>query len=231
MNVLLVDANAARGMLLLRQLEEQHFDVRTVASADAALKAVAEQSFRALVIEHDLPGTAGRLTQRLRADGCGTPIIVLTDDTVPATKVALLDDGVDDVLVRPFPPELLPAQIRSLLRRCAPSEGAVLKFEDLTLDLRSLQLSRQGRLIPSTSRELAVLEYFLRNRQRVISRNELSEAVWKDTALPESNVIEVFIARLRRKVDRPFGVPLIHTIVGRGYMLSVTKPGTGEATD
>lgn len=224
MNVLLVDSDPQRAADLSRQLTAQNFNVRVATSAAEAMDDMATRSCRVIIIEHLIPGDAGPLTQQLRAAGHGTPVVVITDDNDPAIKVSLLDDGVDDVLVRPLPSDLLPAQMRSLMRRCAPNEGAVLKFEDLMLDLRSLMLTRQGKTIPSTSRELAVLEYFLRNPQRVISRTELSEAVWNDTALPESNVIEVFIARLRRKVDRPFEVPLIQTIVGRGYMLSVAKP-------
>jgi DNA-binding response OmpR family regulator len=225
MRVLLVEPDPNRRDELAGQLGQNNLDVRTAVNGEAALAALGERSFRVVILEHALDGGAGPLTQRIRAAGYGVPVVVLTDDADPAERVMLLDDGVDDVLVRPFPPEMLAAQVRSLMRRCAPNEGAVLKFEDLTLDLRSLQVTRQGRAIPSTSRELAVLEYLLRNRQRVISRQELSEAVWDDDTLPDSNVIEVFIARLRRKVDRPFGVPLIHTIVGRGYMLSMTKPG------
>lgn len=229
MLVLLVDFNTEEAADLTRQLEAENLTVEHVSTTDFALAAITKQSYRVIVVADSVAGGPGVFTQALRAAGHGNPVVVLTSDTDPATKVAILDNGADDVLVQPFPPEMLAAQIRSLLRRCRPSEGAILKFEDLSLDLRSLQVIRQGRIIPSTSRELAVLEYLMRNCQRVISRTELSEAIWNDTALPGSNVIEVFIARLRRKVDRPFDVPLIHTIVGRGYMMSVTKPGTPES--
>ena len=230
MRVLLVDADAGRSAGIVEQLKSQNLDVRQVEDAALALLALRDHAYRVVIADDSISGGAGPLTQRLRAAGYGTPILVLTDDPDPAVKIRLLDEGADDVLVRPYPPELLPAEIRSLLRRCAPNEGAVLKFEDLALDLRSLQVTRQGRTIASTSRELAVLEYLMRNRQRVVSRSELAEAIWNDESPPGSNVIEVFIARLRRKVDRPFAVPLIHTIVGRGYMMSVTKPGEGGLT-
>ena len=230
MLVLLVDFKAEESADLTSQLEAQNLTVEHVSTTDSALTAITKQSYRVIVVGDSVGGGPGAFTQALRAAGHGNPVIVLTSDTDPATKVAILDHGADDVLIQPFPPEMLAAQIRSLLRRCGPSEGAILKFEDLSLDLRSLQVTRQGQTIPSTSRELAVLEYLMRNCQRVISRTELSEAIWNDTALPGSNVIEVFIARLRRKVDRPFDVPLIHTIVGRGYMMSVTKPGTSEVS-
>ena len=229
MRVLLIEHDTARGQAVAEQLVESNLDVHQASTAEAALAELAERSFRVVVIENAIPDTgAGVLVQRIRAAGHGVPIVILSDDADPASGVTLLDNGADDVLVRPYSPPMLAAQIRSLMRRCAPNEGAILKFEDLALDLRSLKVTRQGHTIPSTSRELAVLEYLLRNRQRVISRQELSEAIWDDVTLPDSNVIEVFIARLRRKVDRPFGVPLIHTVVGRGYMLSVTKPGEAD---
>ncbi|MDB5325546.1 MAG: DNA-binding response regulator [Phycisphaerales bacterium] len=230
MLVLLVDFEPKEAAHLTDQLEAQNLTVEHVLTTDSALAAITKQSYRVIVVGDTVMGGPNAFTQALRAAGHGNPVVVLTHDADPATKVSILDCGADDVLVHPFPPEMLAAQIRSLLRRCRPSEGAILKFEDLSLDLRSLQVTRQGQIIPSTSRELAVLEYLMRNCQRVISRTELSEAIWNDSALPGSNVIEVFIARLRRKVDRPFDVPLIHTIVGRGYMMSVTKPGTPETT-
>lgn len=207
------------------QLTAENLEVASVASADAALAALGGRAIRAVVLGPSLGDTAGKVVQTLRAAGHGLPVLVITRSTEESVKVGLLDGGADDVLTLPYAPAVLTAQIRSLLRRCTPGESAVLRFEDLALDLRSLEVTRQGRVIPSTSREIAVLEYLLRNRQRVISRSELSEAVWDEPAMPGSNVIEVFIARLRRKVDRPFDVPLIHTIVGRGYMLSVSKPG------
>ena len=227
MRLLLVEPDTAGGAVLAAQLTAENLNVHSVTTADAALAALSDRSFGVTVLTSALGNAVDKLIQCIRAAGHGVPVVVITDATDEAVKVRLLDEGADDVLTPPYSPRVLVAQIRSLLRRCTPNESAMLRFEDLSLDLRSLQVARQGQIIPSTSREIAVLEYFLRNRQRVISRTELSEAVWNEPALPGSNVIEVFIARLRRKVDRPFGVPLIHTIVGRGYMLSVTKPGDG----
>lgn len=229
MRVLLVDFDSSEVAELTNQLESQNLKVRHVATAEEASAVMKEQAVRAVIVGDSLVAGTEAFVQRIRAAGHGTPVVVLTNKDDPDTKITLLDGGADDVITRPYHPGVLMAQIRSLVRRCAPNEGAVLKFEDLQLDLRSLQVTRQGQTIPSTSRELAVLEYLMRNRQRVITRTELAEAIWNDTTLPGSNVIEVFIARLRRKVDRPFDVPLIHTIVGRGYMLSVTKPGRGNA--
>ena len=225
MRVLLVEPDTAGGAVLTAQLTAESLDVKAVATADAALATLADRGIRIVVLGPGLGVDAEGMVQQIRAAGHGVPVVVIVNSDDEAVEVRLLDAGVDDVLPTPYSPKVLVAQIRSLLRRCKPNEAAVLRFEDLTLDLRSLQVMRQGQAISSTSREIAVLEYFLRNPQRVIGRGELSEAIWNEPALPGSNVIEVFIARLRRKVDRPFTVPLIHTIVGRGYMLSVTKPG------
>ncbi|MGC4030628.1 MAG: response regulator transcription factor [Tepidisphaeraceae bacterium] len=228
MRVLLVDPDAVRALGVSEELRGQNLESGRAGGADDAVAALNEGGYRVVVLDDSVPGGALSLIGELRAQGEGLPIIVVTDNPEPSLKIALLDAGADDVLLRPYPVAVLPAQIRSLLRRCAPFEGAVLKFEDLSLDLRSLQVVRQGQIISATSRELAVLEYLLRNCERVVTRSELAEAIWNDEELPGSNVIEVFIARLRRKVDRPFETPLIHTIVGRGYMLSSSKPNASE---
>ncbi|MGN6725594.1 MAG: response regulator transcription factor [Tepidisphaeraceae bacterium] len=226
MRVLLVVPEPTRARELSLVLREQNVEVETVSTAGDATTKVEANTYTAVVLEHELSATnAGAWVQHFREKNHGTPVVVLTNDPNPQTKIDLLDLGADDVILHPVVEQLLPAYIRALARRCQPGESAVLKFDDLSLDLRSWQVIRRDQQISCTSREVAVLEYLMRNRQRVISRDELSSAVWDGESPPDSNVIEVFIARLRRKIDKPFDVPFIHTIVGRGYMLSATKPG------
>ena len=226
MRVLLIEQDSNRAEELTALFSEQNMQVHLVATPDDALAAADEQSFCVIVLEEAVDSASGvDFVQQFRQRGKSTPIMVLVDTDDPDLTVQLLDVGADDILVRPFTPEVMLAQIRSLLRRCEPGESAVLKYEDLSLDLRSLEVQRAETRIGCTSRELAILEYLMRHPQRVISRAELSEAIWDSNVAPESNVIEVFFARLRRKIDRPFAVPLIHTLVGRGYMLSVTRIG------
>ena len=239
MRVLLIDPNSTRADELTALLRDQNLHVQPAKTPDEARQLAGSQSYSLVVLEeavevingHPTDGAAAaELVQQIRETGNSAPIMVLSDSDDSDRQVRLLDLGADDVLVRPFSPEVMLAQIRSLLRRCEPGESAMLKYEDLKLDLRSLAITRGEQVVSCTSREIAILEYLMRHPQRVISRKELSEAIWDANLAPDSNVIEVFIARLRRKIDKPFPVPLIHTMVGRGYMLSITRPG-GEISD
>ena len=227
MRVLLVEPDPGRARELSLLLREQNVSVDLATTAADTSAMIAVNKYTVIVLDEDLQSTtASAWVQHYRESNHGTPVIIITDNGDPLAKVALLDIGADEIIVRDRVAVTLGAYIRALARRCQPGQSGVLEFEDLSLDLRSWQVVRRGQPIPCTSREIAVLEFFLRNRQRVISRTELTESVWDGESVPDSNVIEVFIARLRRKIDKPFDVPLIHTIVGRGYMLSVTKPGT-----
>jgi two-component system, OmpR family, copper resistance phosphate regulon response regulator CusR len=224
--VLIVSAQSRHADQLTRLLESHNFTVEHADAAGQALLVLDAGGVSACLIDADLAdGTGLDLLCRLRAEDHGTPTLYfLPEESVPR-RVEALDLGADDVMAWPPEPQVLLAQVRSLLRRCNGGASAVLRYEDLRLDLRSLKVLRDGRAIRATSREIAVLEYLLRNPERVVVRSELIDAVWDRSLPPESNVVEVFIARLRRKIDRPFKRQLIHTIVGRGYVLARTKPG------
>ncbi|HEY0009149.1 MAG TPA: response regulator transcription factor [Tepidisphaeraceae bacterium] len=227
---MLIVSNRRRNTDSLRQvLTKQNFVVEEADSIGGAVAMLDEQSASLCIVDTHLsdgPGT--ECIRALRAADHGMPAIWFSADDSDDAKIKALDIGVDEVLTWPLVPSMFMAHVRSLLRRCQPSESALLKYEDLSLDLRSLEVTRDGKMIRSTSREIAVLEYLLRHPERVIVRSELIDAVWDSSLPPESNVVEVFIARLRRKIDRPFDKHLIHTIVGRGYMLSVSKPGIAD---
>ena len=229
MRVLIVSPNASRSQQVAGWLDEQNLRTQTVGSIADALSRVEETSYSLIILDNaQSDGHGTTLVQQLRTAGHGTPALVIAKNGHLQEEIDALDGGADDVVRFPIQQELLLARVRTLLRRCEPSESAVLKYEDLELNLRSLRIRRCDTVIPATSRELAVLEYLLRHPDRVITRTELVDAVWDRDVPPESNVVDVFIARLRRKIDRPFAVSLIHTIVNRGYMLSVTKPGGAD---
>jgi DNA-binding response OmpR family regulator len=229
--VLIVSPEQGRLEYLQKTLSQQNLRTHTAFSIADALSQVEEANYSLIILDsHQSDGQGLSLVRQIRTAGHGMPTIMIARTHEPQEEIDALDVGADDVIRFPMPPELLLAKVRSLLRRCEPSESVMLKYEDLQLNLRSLEIRRAGQTIPGTSRELAVLEYLLRHPERVISRTELVDSVWDRDVPPESNVVDVFIARLRRKIDRPFEVSLIHTIVNRGYMLSVTRPG-GEVAD
>ena len=175
-----------------------------------------------------IPGKNGfEVCSELRSTGGHIPVLVLTARDAVEDRITGLDIGADDYLTKPFEVGELLARLRALLRRGVEIRPATIKVADLTLDPRCQEARRSGRLLTLTSKEYALLEYLARNSGRVIGREEISEHVWDETFDPFSNLIEVYINRLRRKVDEPFTVPLIHTRRGAGYVLQLL--GADEA--
>jgi DNA-binding response OmpR family regulator len=178
--------------------------------------------FDLVVLDLMLPRRGGvEILATLRGRDRGIPVLILTARDAVPDRVAGLDTGADDYLVKPFAfPELL-ARIRALLRRGRAEPSGRLKVSDLDLDAPARRVTRGGREIELTSREFELLEYLLRNRGRAVSREMLARDVWKETrrATPLDNVIDVHIARLRRKVDEPFEARLIHTVRGVGFIV------------
>jgi two-component system copper resistance phosphate regulon response regulator CusR len=158
----------------------------------------------------------------LRAEGIAAPILMLTALGEPDQRVEGLDVGADDYLAKPYHfPELL-ARVRALLRRGPALTPSVLSFHDLTVDTRARRVERAGRAIALTTKEYALLEYLLRRQGEVVGRADIAEHVWDDSFDPMSNLIEVYIQRLRRKIDDAHPVKLIHTRRGAGYSLAIT---------
>ena len=158
--------------------------------------------------------------RHIRRDGFTGPILMLTALSTTKDKVRGLDSGADDYLTKPFEFDELLARIRALLRRNSKNtESSKLRYEDLEMDLISREVSREGQKMQLTQKEFALLEYFLRNPERPLPRTSISEHVWDVHFDSESNVIDVYINSLRKKVDTPFKNKLIHTVVGVGYVL------------
>jgi len=162
--------------------------------------------------------------KEIRARGVITPVLMLTARDSVEDRVRGLDAGADDYLVKPFAFEELLARVRALLRRGSESKAPTLTLADLELDPISRQVTRAGKRIRLTTKEYALLEYLLRNYDKVLSRTLIGEHVWDMNFDPESNVIDVYISHLRNKIDKGHDVSLLHTMRGQGYLLSAENP-------
>jgi len=172
-----------------------------------------------------LPGMSGyEVLKRLRAADVWTPVIVLTAKDGEYDEADALDLGADDYLSKPFSYVVLVARLRALLRRGAPARPAVLSAGDLALDPAGHRCHRAGREITLTAREFTLLEFLLRHPDEVVSKTDILEHVWEEDFDGDTNIVEVYVGYLRRKIDAPFGRRTIETVRGAGYRLS----GTGR---
>jgi len=181
---------------------------------------MAETAYDLIVLDVNLPDQNGMDTARhIRNDGFKGPILMLTALSSTKDKIHGLDAGADDYLTKPFDFEELLARIRALLRRNSGSGTSKLRFADIEVDLVHRKVTRATVEINLTSREFSLLEYFMRNPNRPLTRVEISEHVWDVNFDTNTNVIDVYINMLRKKIDTPFQKKLIHTMVGYGYIL------------
>ena len=214
--VLLVDDDAPILRMLERTLTAEGYDVAAVGDGGAALARVERRLPDVIVLDVAMPGLDGlAVTRRLRARGLAVPILLLTARDAVEERVAGLDAGADDYLVKPFEVSELTARIRALLRRNHPP-GEQLAFADLVLDAESGTARRRGRSIGLTGREAELLALLLRNARRVVTRELALEEVWGGEGEVGANVVDRYVAYLRRKLGEP---PLIHTVRGVGFRL------------
>ena len=212
--VLVVDDDAPVRRMLERSLAAEGFDVEAAVDGGAALAAAERSTPDLLVLDVTMPGVDGlAVCRRLRAKGIGGAILMLTARDSVADRVAGLDAGADDYLVKPFAMEELVARLRALARR-GRDDRARLAFADLVLDVTTRTAERGGRRLGLTARESALLELLLRNARAVVPRERAIEEIWEDAAA--SNVVDRYVARLRQKLGDP---PLIHTVRGVGFVL------------
>jgi two-component system, OmpR family, response regulator MprA len=214
--ILVVDDDPPIRRMLERTLTAEGYGVGAAPDGGAALVAIERSVPDLVVLDVTMPGLDGlALCRRLRAKGLAVPILLLTARDAVADRVAGLDAGADDYLVKPFAAEELLARVRALLRRGRePTE--VLACADLVLDLRARSASRAGRDLGLSSRELDLLELLLRNQRQVVSRELALERVWGSRSAASFNAVDRYISYLRRKLGQP---PLIETVRGAGFVL------------
>jgi DNA-binding response OmpR family regulator len=225
MRALVVEDNPRMAAAIAQGLKEQGYAVDTVHRGFDGEEAAALNPYDVIILDLMLPDRDGLDVCRvLRRRGIKTPVLILSAISATTDKVSGLNAGADDYLVKPFEFEELIARVRALLRRGQATESAVLRVGDAELDLVKRCVKRAGQVIPLTSKEFALLEYFMRNVDRVLTRTQIGEHVWDMNFDPSSNVIDVYVSALRRKIDKGFESPLIHTIIGTGYMFSMNRP-------
>ena len=225
MRILVVEDEAKLAGLVRRALERERYAV-DVAHDGVAGQAWAEANpYDAIVLDVLLPGKDGLAVCRaLRDQRLRTPILLLTARDTVGDRVRGLDEGADDYLTKPFALAELLARLRALLRREAPEKGRLLRAGDLTLDAATREVRRGGRAIPLASKEYAILEYFMRHPNHVLTRAMIAEHVWNYESSPMSNVVDVYLRTLRRKLGDDSGPKLFHTVRGAGYQLRPPKP-------
>jgi DNA-binding response OmpR family regulator len=221
-HVLIIEDETKVANALRAGLEAEHYEVTIAATGEEGFFLASQESFDLLLLDLMLPRRDGiDVLATLRKRGIQTPVFVLTARDAVEDRVIGLDQGADDYLTKPFAFSELLARIRALLRRGRMDQILKLQHDDLEMDLVTRKVSRGARPIDLTAKEFDILEYFLRHKESVVSREMLARDVWHATArvTPLDNVIDVTIARLRRKIDEPYERKLLHTVRGVGYML------------
>ncbi len=221
MRLLLVEDEIDAARMLARGLREQAYAVDLAHDGDEAVRKLHASPYDAVILDIMLPGRDGlSVCRQMRAEGLATPVLMLTALDQVRHRIAGLDSGADDYLTKPFDFAELLARVRALLRRGPALQDAVLTVGDLVLDTRQRSVHRAGRRIELTAKEYALLEYLMRRQGEVVGRADISEHVWEESYDPFSNLIEVYVQRLRRKVEADGGSKLIHTRRGEGYQIT-----------
>ena len=219
MRILVVEDDPDMARFITRGLSEQAYAVDSVVSGEEALERAATTPYDTILLDAMIPPPDGfEVCRRLRREGISTPILLLTARDAVADRVEGLDSGADDYLVKPFEFAELLARVRALTRRRGVQHYPVIEAADLRIDTRSHRVTRGGDELPLTTKEYALLEFLAANAGRVVGREEIAEHVWNEEFDPFTNLIEVYIGRLRRIVDRDRMPKLIHTIRGSGYI-------------
>ena len=220
MKILLVEDEKKVASFIKKGLEEEYYTVDVAFDGKEGLRLALVEEYDLMIMDVMLPMKDGyTLVKEIRSEKIETPVLFLTAKDTIENKVEGLDSGADDYLTKPFAFEELLARIRALLRRKDASKSVQLKAGDLILDTQSHKVTRSGIEITLTPKEYSILEYLLRNKNHVVSRTLLSEHVYDYHFDSDTNVIDVYINKLRNKIDRQFDIPLLHTIRGVGYIL------------
>lgn len=220
--ILLIEDEPKTVQSLKQGLEENNYDVSIAYDGHIGKQLALANTYQLIVSDIIIPGINGLdLCRELRSLGIQTPILMLTALSTTDDKLNGFEAGADDYLPKPFDFKEFLARVKALIKRSNQTilDAQVLKFADLEMDLNSSLVSRAGQMINLTSKEFQLLEYFLRNQEKVISKAEIAENIWEVEDENSSNLIEVYVNYLRKKVDKGFSTKLIHTQFGMGYIL------------
>jgi len=224
MRILVVEDEHKIAGAIKRGLEQESYAVDLAYEGDEGLSSALTDEYDVIVLDRMLPGLLDGvdIAKEIRANDVRTPIIMLTAKDKIGDRVEGLNAGADDYLIKPFAFEELLARIRAVLRRPHDNVGTTLTLDDLSLDPASFEVKRAGRKIQLSQREFALLEYLMRNQNRILSKTNIISHVWDYDADILPNTLEVYIGYLRAKIEKPFrGPELIHTVRGFGYKLAV----------
>ena len=224
MRILVVEDETKVASFIRRGLEAEHYRVDVATDGQSGLERVFDEDYDLMILDVMLPKRDGlSVLKEIRRRRLPIPVLMLTArDTVP-DRVAGLDGGADDYLTKPFAFEEFVARVRALLRRGTPTQAPILRLADLQLNPVSREVTRAGRPIGLTAKEFALLEFFLRQPGRVLSRALIAQHVWGVDFDTFTNVIDVYVNYLRKKIDADFAPKLLHTVRGVGYVLK--EPG------
>jgi heavy metal response regulator len=219
-HILIVEDEKKVAQFIRQALEEEGYSVEVAHDGEQGLARAREDGCDLVILDVMLPRLNGlEVIRELRALRTTTPTLMLTAKTAVEDRVAGLDSGADDYLTKPFAVAELLARVRSLLRRGSMEKATLLTIADLELDTVSHRARRAGKSIELTAKEYALLEFFVRNRGRILSRTSISEQIWRYTFDTGTNVIDVYVNHLRNKIDEGFEPRLIHTVRGVGYVM------------
>jgi DNA-binding response OmpR family regulator len=220
MKVLIVEDEKKVASFLKKGLEEEYYSVDIAFDGKEGSRMLSLNEYDLVILDIMLPFKDGvTLLKEIRSKGISTPALLLSAKNQVDDKVKGLDSGADDYLTKPFAFEELLARIRSLLRRKDIEKSILLKADNLTLDTQTHKITRGESEIILTPREYVILEYLLRNKNKVISRMKLTEHIYDYNFDPETNVIDVYINKLRNKIDKGFSKQLLNTVRGAGYSI------------
>jgi two-component system, OmpR family, copper resistance phosphate regulon response regulator CusR len=228
MRLLLVEDEPRMAGFIAKGLREQSYAVDLARDGEEALYQAQVNEYDLVILDVMLPIKDGyAVCRELRSAGFRHPILMLTARDAIDDRVAGLDSGADDYLTKPFDFKELLARMRALLRRPREIRSEIMRVSDLMLNTGNHTALRGGRAIGLTAKEYALLEFLLQRPDRVVSREQIAQHVWDENFDPLSNVIDVYVRRLRAKIDDGFATPLIHTRRGEGYMLSANPEAPG----
>lgn len=220
MKILVVEDEKKVSSFIKRGLEEEKYEVETAFDGEEGLKMALERPYEVIILDWMLPKQDGlSVLKELRAQKKSTPVLMLTAKDTVEDIVSGLDSGSDDYLTKPFAFAELLARVRALLRRSEMDRGAELRFADLRIDPVTHKVWRSDKEIDLTAKEYALLEYFMRNPNQVLTRTMIADHVWDYTFDSFTNIIDVYVNYLRKKIDRDADKKLIHTVRGVGYIL------------